>query len=214
MSISISELTIEELWGYQTFRIPIKDNKLVLVGENGTGKSTVANLIYFFLTCQWEKINDFDFKAIALVINDENLSISKENLSNDLETWKRDTPSIYEGIKNLIMESSGFSEDDIPQYLEDDNKLKSLSHKLKVPISLIPLSLIRTSLKKTRKEKSYPSKTILQKVDNTIKEVVKEEILYLPTYRRIEQEFKENFPELYKRKLSRRKTQTDYVELV
>ena len=48
MSISISELTIEELWGYQTFRIPIKDNKLVLVGENGIGKSTVANLIYFF----------------------------------------------------------------------------------------------------------------------------------------------------------------------
>ena len=49
MSVSISEFIIEELWGDQTLRIPIKDNQLVWVGENGTGKSKVANLIYFFL---------------------------------------------------------------------------------------------------------------------------------------------------------------------
>jgi len=211
MSISISEFTIEELWGYQTFRIPIKDNKFVLVGENGTGKSTVANLIYFFLTRQWEKINDFNFKIISLVINGKNLSIFKEDLNNGLETWRRYTSPRYENIKNIITEYPNFSEDDILQYLEDENKLRSLVRELK---QSIPLIIIRDTLERMEKEKFDFSNALLKKVDRSIKKIVKEQILYLPTYRRIEQEFKEIFPELYEKKSSRRKTQKDYVELV
>ncbi len=224
MSISISEFTIEELWGYQTFRIPIKDNKFVLVGENGTGKSTVANLIYFLLTRQWLKINEFDFKIISLVINGENLLIPKEDLNYALEFWKGYTSAywkgytsgiprslIYEKTRNIIMEHPNFSEDDIPQYLKDKNKLKSLIHDFKKPVSV---TLVRNTLKMMEKEKPFSSNTDLKRVDSTIKKIVKEQILYLPTYRRIEQEFKEIFPELYEKKSSSRKTQKDYVELV
>jgi ABC-type polysaccharide/polyol phosphate transport system ATPase subunit len=54
MSASITQFRIQALHGLnRAIEIPIRDNRLVLVGENGTGKSTVANLIYYALTQQW-----------------------------------------------------------------------------------------------------------------------------------------------------------------
>jgi ABC-type uncharacterized transport system ATPase subunit len=43
----LSRFRIEALHQTRTIDVKIADNKLVLVGENGTGKSTVANFIYF-----------------------------------------------------------------------------------------------------------------------------------------------------------------------
>ena len=208
MSISISEFIIEELWGYQTLRIPLKDNKLVLVGENGTGKSTVANLIYFFLTRQWEKLNNFDFKRISLVVKNQELSIFKEDLNAGLLNWQLYIPSIPENTKNFIIENSDFIEDDTSEFIESKNDLKSF---------LPMFESISQGLARVVEEisnLSNLSNTLLKQVDSIIKTIVKEQILYLPTYRRIEQEFKEIFPELYEKKSSRRKTQKDYVELV
>jgi recombinational DNA repair ATPase RecF len=47
MSGRLTQFRIEALHNTRTIDIQIEDNKLVLVGENGTGKSTVANFIYF-----------------------------------------------------------------------------------------------------------------------------------------------------------------------
>jgi ABC-type Mn2+/Zn2+ transport system ATPase subunit len=53
---AFTRFRIESLYNRYMIDIPIKDNKLVLVGENGAGKSTVANLIYLFLTHQWQRM--------------------------------------------------------------------------------------------------------------------------------------------------------------
>lgn len=49
MTGSLDRFIIKNLHKSRTIDIKIKENKLILVGENGTGKSTVANFIYFFL---------------------------------------------------------------------------------------------------------------------------------------------------------------------
>ena len=46
MSGTLSQFRIEGLHGRRTLDVRITDNVLGLVGENGTGKSTVANIIY------------------------------------------------------------------------------------------------------------------------------------------------------------------------
>ena len=52
----LSRFQIQGLYNRRNIDVIIEENKLVLVGENGTGKSTVANIITFFLTCQWMKL--------------------------------------------------------------------------------------------------------------------------------------------------------------
>lgn len=63
---TLSRFRIEQLHARRTIDVEIQDNKLVLVGENGTGKSTVANLIYFFLTRQWERMLKYEFKSMIV----------------------------------------------------------------------------------------------------------------------------------------------------
>lgn len=226
MSISVSEFTIEELWGYQTFRIPIQDNKFVLVGENGTGKSTVANLIYFFLTRQWQKINDFDFKEISTIINGEKLSISKKDLNETLDYFRgyKSASLRFSERTRYSIEYLNFiiSEEDVSQYIENPDKLKNLSSELRIS-PLVIRDILQRKIERMEGESNNSSNTQLKIVNEAIKKIVKDQILYLPTYRRIEQELKAIFPDLdsdfelslhRERKISRRRKQKDYVELI
>src|SRR5438093_9602493 len=77
----LTRFIIEALHDRYTIDVPIEDNKLILVGENGTSKSTVANIIYLFLTQQWYRIPiTYDFKSITAVIDAEEIEITKEEL--------------------------------------------------------------------------------------------------------------------------------------
>ena len=69
MTGALTRFRIEGLHNLRTIDIPIIDNKLVLVGENGTGKSTVANYIYYVLTMQWSMMLGNIFKSISIDIN-------------------------------------------------------------------------------------------------------------------------------------------------
>lgn len=58
----ITNFTIDGLHGYKNFSILFKDNRLVLVGENGSGKTSVLRIFYYFLTCNWTELVKFKFK--------------------------------------------------------------------------------------------------------------------------------------------------------
>jgi len=75
----LSHFRIEALHNRHTIDVPINDNKLVLIGENGTGKSTVTNFIYFFLTRQWHRMLPYEFKRVVATINDKEIEFTKED---------------------------------------------------------------------------------------------------------------------------------------
>jgi hypothetical protein len=74
--------------------VRINDNKLVLVGENGTGKSTFANLIYYFLTRQWQRLHDYRFSAIEAVLDDQELKVIPEQIETHFAARQQITLAI------------------------------------------------------------------------------------------------------------------------
>jgi hypothetical protein len=59
MTTALTRFQIDGLHGRKgRTDIPLSDNRLVLIGENGTGKSTVVNLFYHFLTQQWRRVSE------------------------------------------------------------------------------------------------------------------------------------------------------------
>jgi recombinational DNA repair ATPase RecF len=80
MSGILSRFRIEALHNTYTIDVPIEDNKLILIGENGTGESTLINFIYFFLTNQWQRMLSYDFKRVLAVIDGEEISFTKSEL--------------------------------------------------------------------------------------------------------------------------------------
>ncbi len=207
---AFTRFRIEALHGRYNVDIPIEDNKLVLVGENGTGKSTVASLIFLFLTRQWSRLAAYDFESITAVINSEQIELTKDeivqakkitesswNSSNAL--WRRynETIRLQEAIFQRELferELSGTSEN-----LLEENSDQTIVD------SASPISL----------EKINESIRL-------IKSLTSDKILYLPTYRRIEQDLaaifpgRESSPEQKRvlERLQRRARDSEYIELV
>ena len=45
--MKIKKISVENLWDKHTFSINFNKDVTILIGKNGSGKSTVLNLIYF-----------------------------------------------------------------------------------------------------------------------------------------------------------------------
>ena len=50
MAMNLTRLDVAGLHGRRSVQLDISDNRLILVGENSTGKTIVINLLYYFLS--------------------------------------------------------------------------------------------------------------------------------------------------------------------
>lgn len=56
MTCNILSFEIKGLYGVRDFLIELNGNKVILVGENGSGKTTVSRIIYATLSCNWDML--------------------------------------------------------------------------------------------------------------------------------------------------------------
>jgi hypothetical protein len=92
MELILTRFCILGLHGKYDIRIPIQDNRLILVGVNGLGKTTVINFLYFALSDQWLRLLEYDFSAIEITINGEEIEITKadvESKANSLDRYQK-----------------------------------------------------------------------------------------------------------------------------
>jgi predicted ATP-binding protein involved in virulence len=76
--MSIERFQIFGLYGFRNFDIKIKDNKLILVGENGSGKTTILRLFFYFLSGRWESLNKYKFEKLIITINVTDFKLTQE----------------------------------------------------------------------------------------------------------------------------------------
>ena len=82
MSLQLTRFAVFGLHGKFDIDIPIFDNRLILVGVNGLGKTTVVNLIYFLLTAQWGRLLESEFVSIAIQLNGQDMEISRQDIQS------------------------------------------------------------------------------------------------------------------------------------
>lgn len=56
--------------GERQIHLKFHDNKLILVGENGSGKTTILRIVYETLACKWSMLSVEDFSKIELVFSE------------------------------------------------------------------------------------------------------------------------------------------------
>src|SRR5690606_7506666 len=82
MAFDLTQFRIDRLHGRRSFDLRIDGNKLVLVGENGTGKTTVINILYYFLSRQWPRLAQYEFEKVTAVIDGREYVVKYEWLRN------------------------------------------------------------------------------------------------------------------------------------
>ncbi|MEG2637586.1 MAG: AAA family ATPase, partial [Acinetobacter sp.] len=65
--MKLEKFIITKLNGYQNVEIDIDNNKKILVAENGSGKTTILNILFYCLKNNTSKLKNFNFEKVELI---------------------------------------------------------------------------------------------------------------------------------------------------
>ena len=176
----VTKIKIEGLFGNKNFEIEFKNNVLILIGENGSGKTTVLNIIYCVLSGKVVSLMKYDFKKIMVYFGKDDVAIEKNQIYKLVD-------KMYHSRFFRYMQSDSTNEqllDSIEKVLSTDFNDDFIISELSRKYPIHP-QMLRQELKEILNRKDL--KDIYQKL-NRIKKNCENIIVYLPTYRRIEEE--------------------------
>jgi predicted ATP-dependent endonuclease of OLD family len=178
MQSILERITITGLHGNKKIDVNIRDNTIVLVGENGSGKTTFLRILFYILSGSWQSLVSYRFDTITISISGKVHVIPHQSLRKDFKKADRRflaklPPHMRKRIMDLI--ESGNVE-------RIQMEMERMGAHYNFPPKLIAdqLYLFEDSSRKLKKE--------LQESIEEIRKAIDAQILYLPTYRRIERE--------------------------
>lgn len=186
----IKEFCIIGLWGERNYHLKINDGKLVMVGENGCGKSTVLRIIYYTLTEKWGQLIKEDFERIRITIGTEQKEFTKKQLGKP-EEYLIDADS--EILSRLPMLFRRRYLDDLRDKVMAEEVLELLEQ-MRYPEGMLDVEIEQLEEIAARVPES------IKEISEWLRECLNQPVLYMPTYRRIEKN-----PETQERKFERRR---------
>lgn len=190
--MKLKRFVINDLFGYQTVDIPFDKNIKILIGENGLGKTTVLNTLYFVLNKKFERLSKVNFTSIELYVDSKKkIVIQKNQLLSFLQRNREEGRSHFteilstasddqlQAIKQLMFD---------PKIPEQHKRLQLGQTLRKIGINInAPTQFIYSSIRKYFEELEADD---FLKVIAELDASLNFKILYFPTYRRVEEELK------------------------
>lgn len=186
----VRRFKINSLYGYKDVEIKFQDNLLILIAGNGSGKTTILNALHAFLRRRFHRLQSLQFASIECDFNDaeqQTIVLRKEQIDPI-------TSDAYQRMTSLA-ERCGIAEEDLYDFLQSEYKsIRSEALFRQHPVTQTLFSVTPMDHDEIREEldeiaqslfslENSDLKRISEKVAMALKDI---EILYLPTYRRIE----------------------------
>ena len=199
MTSKLKLFKISKLFNQYDVNLPLDQPVNIFLGENGMGKTTILNCIYFALSGNVEKLNNVLFEHITVVFEDEDeISISRNDISAYMD-YVYDSPYSRYSQKRRVNLEMFFSEKDIRTIIDlyntnpNNQELRKYYFKISEILG-VPLGIARQEIQRYIFNKNMSQditnadyKQVLE-FNRKIREKIEEEILYFPTYRRIEED--------------------------
>ena len=200
---AFTKFEIADLFGTKNISLTLSENAIILVGPNGIGKSSVANIFYFFISRQWSRLLEYSFSKISIEIDGKTIVARRDDITgfDDLRKWIDRIPSDTKGSRHIAK-------------LIETGELEAFAAKDRMPMAV--RARYAQLLDTTPEDVSMFHRYLQRRLDGGLSEgelfrapvreleaklasVLTTRILYLPTYRRIEKELKEIFPDFEER---------------
>lgn len=193
----LKKFTIVGLFGTRTISINFSNNVKIIVGENGAGKTTLLTAMYHALSGNFEELKKLDFKTIILNFNSgEEIVLHRDDLTlmpaeaGSFLLYAKDnlTKSEYIDLVGFAISKGVFTKSrrNVFEKLRNRSKM-AIGHMATVlksvsdvdPNILLNISINQETLDAAKSEK--------------LKRQISTDILYFPTYRRIEEDLHKLF---------------------
>jgi predicted ATP-binding protein involved in virulence len=188
----IDNFAIDGLFGNVNIKIPFDKDKgiKILIGENGTGKTTILNILYNSLEFNYYKLIQYNFQSITITFKNNVIAILNMKEVKDFVVSRSKNSLNPEMLSEVI---KGLSNEEIDT-LKAELKSNDIYNNEKIVYILrrnryarhYPISVVIQALKQYFF--SRPS-SALTNFENAVKSNLgAAKILYFPTYRRIEED--------------------------
>lgn len=190
---------IKGLFGNLDIDLQIETNALILVGPNGIGKSSVTNIFYFFISRQWTRLAEYDFTEVSIWFGDEEIKAAREDITglSQLDKLTRTIPPSSRILKYIEkLRDEGLLEEFLLSRMNTKTREKFASS-LGIPMEEVRHlqgSLMRRLSSFGEESDIFATPRI--NVERQLAQRIPGRTLYLPTYRRIEKDLRDIFPEL------------------
>ncbi|ATU08335.1 hypothetical protein BKM01_05850 [Methanohalophilus portucalensis] len=178
MTMNLEKITIKGLFGYRDMEIQLQDNSLILVGENGSGKTTILRILFYILSGKWAELSKVNFRHIAVKISGNTYNIDSEDLKEKYPDYENIADIPMRELSRLKRKSLLVNHNRL--YPEIDILCKKYGVSRRSLLEEIGLHYPYSEKDNFHEEYWQNLKKIQQEIDA--------QILYLPTYRRIERE--------------------------
>jgi len=191
----LKKFEIKNLFNQHDVCIPLDRDINIFLGENGMGKTTILNCLYCVLSSNLENLSNVIFEEIILTLSDESkIEVRRIDVMAYNEEYVYDKPyrrrkinlndilseKELEEMRNIVVHDTVYSEQ-LQKYIY------KLSEIYGMPLRLAMQEIERYILQLQGKNIKGDYKKIVE-AKKTIKERIPQEILYFPTYRRIEED--------------------------
>lgn len=215
MTALLTEFQVNGLYGFRNFHLTLKDNVLIIVGENGSGKTTLLRMLFYFLSGRWQSLLQFQFSSVSAKIDKESIAVTREKLVEAFRDREHRflgklPPPVRDRIRSLIARGPV---DRIP------DELVRMSQRYGIPSQILEHEMMAYFSEARLDGDLSASPKILQVAMQKIQATMGSQILYLPTYRRIERELSSIFEgadsdDLRRYRQKQLETGQSYIELV
>ncbi|MCG8814016.1 AAA family ATPase [Tenacibaculum finnmarkense] len=188
----IQKFKINKLFGYQNVDLIFENNVMILMGENGLGKTSILNSLYFTLTQKWRKLDKINFESIEINIDNIEFKFTQVQLSAFIESSNNKRAGRYKNLKSDILNLIDI--DSLNKFIEENKNEKTDRHRIiydfvrknRIINKLnAPAGLVIELLDKISK---LPDLTSIENLEGYLENHESLNILYFPTYRRVEEE--------------------------
>jgi ABC-type transport system involved in cytochrome c biogenesis ATPase subunit len=191
------------LHGNKSVDISIQNNTLVLVGENGSGKTTLLRILFHFLSGRWLSLVQFRFNSIIATVDGSEYTVSHEQIVKSFK--KLDNRFLAElpvSLRRRVLEL--LEQGDVERIVTE---LRRAGNRYSIPPEVLfrQLDFFEENSKDSQKRD-------IQDSIKRIQSAISAQILYLPTYRRIERELSSIFEGIDSDDFRRHRHRTHNVE--
>jgi predicted ATPase len=196
IQVDLDFFQIIGLFNRYSIQIPFEKVVNIFIGENGLGKTTILNCFYYVLEKKFVKLATLPFSEIRVKFrSDEKIYTITQA---DLIAFNNQTRSKYERYNNLYVENfmTQFMNNEkysSIQDLRDSEEFIILVHRysqeIGIPFSIAEkriINYISSHEDNNTNIKRSGDRTKVVELSSAISKRIKDRIIYLPTYRRIE----------------------------
>lgn len=185
--IIITKFQILGLHEEKSISIDFDNKGKILVGENGSGKTTVLNMFYCIISKNFETLLKFKFEIIAIYFGENQILLTIEMIKDYLNLKK-----FHNRFTDTEREKyNTFYEEFFNEYrnLKEFNQLENSFNILENKFYLYEKENKQKFIEPFKANILSYSSLIVNYLDNMIKKT-NMKILYLPTYRRVDENLK------------------------